>query len=367
MWIKEAFFKYALGIIMVLTIVLLAYHAAPAFSPILWFITAVLLPILFSTLLYYILRPVVHLLVSWKIPKYIAIILVYLAIILIGSLIAFTTLPKILEQIAVIANIPPEKFDALKNSTKAFIETVQNYITVAQTPAIEEAFISYVQKINPLLYQWSYSTITTLASIAIALILTPFVLFYFLRDDSLLVQAILRFVPLDFQDEASKTLYDIDETLSGFILGQMTIALLVGIFLFIGYSVIGLHEALSLALLAMLFYVVPILGTFIALIPAFIVGLSINLSMALKVVAVMYCAHLIEGNFLTPRIMSERLKIHPLTIIFLLLAAGSLYGLPGLILVTPTYAILKVIILNLYKIWCLRYTKAKMKKAEKSV
>lgn len=350
MWIQDRFFKYALAVIMILTIILLMYYAAPIFLPILWFITAILLPILFSTLLYYILRPVVAVLERWGLPRYAAIIVVYIGIVLVSALATFTAVPKIMEQIALIGDIPPEKIEALKTNTKSMIGLVQKYISIAKTPAIEDALITYVQKINPILYKFAYNTISTLASIAIALVLTPFVLFYFLRDDELFAAAILRYIPASYRNEVESTLKDVDETLSGFILGQMTIALVVGVFLFFGYTLIGLHEALSLAFLAMLFYVVPILGTFIALVPAFIVGLSVNLSMALKVVAVMYVAHLIEGNFLTPRIMSQRLKIHPLTIILLLLAAGSLYGLIGLILVTPTYAIAKVIIWNLYKV-----------------
>lgn len=350
MWIEQNFFKYATGAIMVLAIILLTYYASPVFSPIFWFVTAILLPILFSGLLYYIIRPLVYKLVAWKVPKYLAILLVFFGILLFSFIIAFTLVPKVGTQMAQIANVPPEKVEALKHNTKAIINDLQGYISVAKTPAIEEALLSYVQKVNPWLYTIAYNTISTLASIAIALVLTPFVLFYFLRDDELFVDYVLRFVPDKFKAEVKKTINDIDQTLSGFILGQMTIALVVGVFLYIGYTIIGLNEALSLALLAMIFYVVPILGTFIAIVPAFIVGLSVDLSMAMKVVAVMYCAHLIEGNFLTPRIMSHRLQIHPLTIILLLLAAGTLYGLVGLILVTPIYAMLKVIVWNLYKI-----------------
>ena len=156
---------------------------------------------------------------------------------------------------------------------------------------------------------------------------------------------------------------DIDETLSGFILSQLTVAAVVGFFLFCGYLLIGLPHALLLALFAMIFYVIPILGTVIAIIPALVVGLTINLGMAVKIILVMLFAHLLEVNILTPRLMSHRLKIHPLTIILLLLAAGSLYGIFGLLLVTPTYAILKVIVWNLYKISRLRYQIAKSKAA----
>jgi predicted PurR-regulated permease PerM len=161
-------------------------------------------------------------------------------------------------------------------------------------------------------------------------------------------------------------LNDIDGTLSEFIVAQMMIAGIVAFFLFCGYLIIGLPHPLALALFAMIFYVIPFLGTFIAIIPALLIGLSISLPMAGKVILVMIIAHLIEGHLLTPRLMSSRLKIHPLTVILLLLAAGSLYGILGLLLVTPTYAILKVLTWNLYKISRLHYTIAKNKAVERT-
>jgi predicted PurR-regulated permease PerM len=230
-------------------------------------------------------------------------------------------------------------------------------------PTLENLFLDYLPKINAVLSHLVVSSITTLADIAISLVLTPFVLYYFFRDDALFSRFILRFVPTQFQEEVHKILQDVDTTLSEFITAQMTVAGLIGGVLLIGYLLIGLPHALPLALFAMIFYVIPFLGTFIAIIPALGVALSIDMFMTLKVIAVMFGAHFVESNLLTPRLMSHRLNIHPLTIILLLLAAGSLYGLFGLLLVTPTYAILKVIIWNIYKISHLRYIMAKTKEA----
>lgn len=361
MWYKDNFFRYTIGIILVLTIILLLYNTAPVFSPILWFVAAILLPILFSTLLYYVLRPFVTFLESCRIPRYLAILITYLCVVILGCLVFLIIVPRLMDELAVIKNIPPEKIESFKSSSKEWIEILKSYVSISQLPAIENVLYDYIQKINPLFYQLIYNTITTFASIAIALVLTPFVLFYFLRDDHLFSKSILRFVPHQYQDEVQKILHDVDDTLSGFILAQMTVALLVGVFLMCGYFLIGLPEAMPLALFAMIFYIIPILGTFIAVIPALLVGTTISLSMVVKVILVMLFAHLIEANLLTPRIMSQRLQIHPLTVILLLLAAGTLYGLVGLLLVTPTYAIVKVIVWNFYKITRLRYAIAKNK------
>lgn len=358
-WLEGAFYEYTVAIILVLLIVLLLYYTSPVFSPILWFIAAVFLPILFATFLYHALRPVVNFLDRW-LPPVLSILLTYCVIAGPVTLLILFFIPEVTE---LISHVTPEKIQSVNANIKDFLLNFK--LPIPHIP--EELLAGYLPKINAFVYKLSVNLISTLANITISLILTPFVLFYFLRDDNLFSRFVLRFVPTQFQDEATKILQEIDVTLSEFILTQLTVAGVVGVFILCGYLVIGLPHALLLALLAMIFYVIPILGAFIAVIPAIFVALSINLAMVWKVVAVVAIAHMLEAYVITPRMMSQRLKIHPLTIILLLFAAGSLYGIFGLLIVTPTYAILKVIIWNLYKISRLRYQIAKSKAAAESL
>lgn len=358
MWIKETFFKYATAILLVVTIILVLYQTAPVFYPILWFVAAILLPILFATLLYYILRPLVRLLGRW-ISRPLAILAVYAFVAIISLIIALVIIPDIT---ATINDVSPEKIASIKESSSHLFEKLKSYIPFSNIPMIENLLVSYAPKVNSVIYHAIVNLISTIADIAIAIALTPIVLYYFLKDDDLFSGSVIRFIPTKFQDEAQKILHDVDATLSEFILAQMTVALVIGSLLCIGYFLIGLPNAFSLALFAMIFYVIPFFGTFIAIIPALIVGATVSWIMILKVVVVMVVAHFCESNLLTPRLMSQRLKIHPLTIILLLLAAGTLYGIMGMLLVTPTYAILKVVIWNLYKIFKLHYAEAKSQK-----
>ncbi|MBA3958557.1 MAG: AI-2E family transporter [Parachlamydiaceae bacterium] len=357
MWYEEKFYKYTIGIILVLLIILLLYLTFPFFAPILWFIAAIFLPVLFSAFLYYVFRPLVNFVERW-IPRYLAILVVYLLAVVVVSIIFLIFVPQLIET---VTNISPDKIESMNQRFNDILAKLKSYIPISNVPLIENVVVSYLPKINQFLYQLSINMVTTLAGIAISLALTPFVLFFFLRDDSLFAKSVLRFVPPQFISEVESILQDIDSTLSNFILAQLTLAGIIGIFLLIGYMIIGLPHSASLAIFAMIFYVIPFLGTFIAIIPALIVALTISFWMALKVILVMFIAHFIEANILTPRLMSQRLQIHPLTIIFLLLAAGSLYGIFGLLLVTPTYAILKVIVWNIYKIWKLHNNVAKGK------
>lgn len=355
MWFREPFFKYSVGILLVLLIILLAYYTAPVFSPILWFSAAVLLPILFATLLYYILRPVVGFLNRW-LPTYLSILLIYLIIGFLGAIAAYYVGPFLSLE---FAKISQEKVEALKASFSNFSERLKQHISPTYLTLIEDMVTTFSIKFNEVVYKQSLNLVTALANITVALILTPFVLFYFLKDDVLFSRSVLRYVPSQFQEEIQKTLTDVDKTLEEFIQSQMIVAFVVGFFVFVGYLFIGLPNALALSFFAVIFYVIPFLGTFLSLIPALFIAIPLGMSMILKTIAVVLLAHLLETNLLTPKIMSKRLNIHPLTIILLLLAAGSLYGIIGLLLVTPTYAIIKVVVWNLYKISKLRYIEAK--------
>lgn len=355
MWIEGDFFKYIIGVILVLLMTLLLYYNLPIFYLILWFLAAIFLPILFSTLFYYILRPFVTYFSKWM-PKFIAILLQY---VIVGTFITLMLVIFIPEVSSVISSLSTDRVDTFKDHFKKIIGYITDYIPFSNLPYFEKLFIDNLPKINSYIYSFTINLLSAVAGIAVAIGLTPFILYYFLRDDNLFSRFILRFVPANYQEEAQSIMTDIDTALAGFITAQTTIASITGCFLLIGYVIIGLPYPLSLAIFGMIFYVIPFLGTFIAVIPALIVGISVGLSLTFKVLIVMLSAHLIEANLITPRLMSSNLKIHPLTIILLLLIGGSLFGILGLILITPAYAILKVIVWNIYKIFRLKYVMAK--------
>jgi predicted PurR-regulated permease PerM len=346
MWIEEKFFKYTIAIILVLVTGLLFYYSTPIFYFAAWLLATILLPILFAILLYYLLRPLVNLLAT-LIPRYVAILLLYLFIAVVIIAIGIFTVPEL---IGVLDSLSASNFDAIKARIDKIVSYVSDHLPFVNVVSIEKLFTENLPKINSFLYQIASDFIRSVASLSIALALTPFILYYFLRDDFLFANYLLGFIPENHKSEIQKIIRDVDTTLAGFISTQATIALIVGSFLFVGYSLIGLPYALLLALFAVVFYVIPFLGTFIAIIPALLVAASIHVAMVLHVVIVMIIAHFIEAYIITPRMMSQTLKIHPLTIILLLVIGGSLFGLLGLVLIIPVYSIIKVFVSNLYKI-----------------
>ena len=132
------------------------------------------------------------------------------------------------------------------------------------------------------------------------------------------------------------------------------VCLAVGFLTFIGFLIIHLPYALLLGLIIAVTNIIPYLGPFIGAAPAVIVGFLDSPSKALLAVIIVVIVQQIDGNIMSPLIIGKRLDMHPLTIIVLLLVAGNLAGVLGMILAVPVYAVVKTVVINVYRLWQLR-------------
>lgn len=348
MLFKSRFFKYVIGINLVLLIIFLLYNIGFLFKPVIEFVATLFFPILLAGVLYYVLRPVVRQLEKVPMPRSIAILLVYF-VILVCFLIVMTYVgPLLVEQVSALTAQPSEKIQAVREKTSSIMNLLHlNY----STQEIKDALTSLLYKANEFISQNLVQALSTVTHFAVLIFITPFILYYFLKDDRTLYSYFITIIPVRYQKEAKMFLYDIDTTLSMFITGQLMVASILGLMLLIGYLLIGLHSAVLLALLAAVFITIPILGSLIAIIPALLVGLSDSPFMAFKVLVVMLSAQTLESNLITPQIMSQRLNIHPLILMLVLIASGSLYGVVGLFLATPVYAVLRVVIADAFSVY----------------
>jgi predicted PurR-regulated permease PerM len=195
------------------------------------------------------------------------------------------------------------------------------------------------------------STVTGAAMIAIII---PFVLFYLLKDGESFSQLIVKWFPIKHQEEVKKILSQMNFTLSSYIQGQIIVSLIVGLLIYVGYLVIGLDYSLFLALIATVANIIPFLGPVIGLVFALVVGMMHSLKMTILVTVVVLSVQAIDSNYISPKILGQKLDIHPLTIIFILLFAGNFAGLLGMLIGVPIYALSKVIITNIYRLWKLK-------------
>ena len=150
---------------------------------------------------------------------------------------------------------------------------------------------------------------------------------------------------------ASRMMYQGHYQVAQYIRGQIIVAICVAIMFCIGYSIVGLDYAIALGVVSGFLNIIPLLGSFIAVIPAFIIALITSPVMVLKVAIVMMVEQTIEGRFIAPQVLGNNLKIHPVTILIVLLSAGKAFGLVGVILGVPGYAVIKVIVGEFYELY----------------
>ena len=121
------------------------------------------------------------------------------------------------------------------------------------------------------------------------------------------------------------------------------------IFLYIGYAIIGLDYALLLAIFALFMNLIPFIGPWVAFLPAALLAVIQDPVLLLWVSGITLVAQQIESNLITPNVMGQTLKLHPLTVITVVLAAGNIAGFIGMLIAIPTYAVVKTIIQNIWR------------------
>lgn len=350
MWIQQRFFKYASGTILILTIIFLAGKIDYFLWPFQKIITAIFFPLVISGLLYYIMRPFVHFFAKY-INKTMSILLVFSIFITAGYVFFQFSSTTISEQVQQLSTQFPEKVEKLSDQSKS----VGGHMFGRESiQTLDRKINLYSQTVFHLIEKNMLNILSIITNIATILAMVPFILFYLLRDDEKIRPHLLNYLPENRVEEGNRILLDIDKTLSVYIVGQMLIALSDGIFLYIGFIIIGLHNSLILALFAMLMTIVPFIGPIIGIIPAVLVAVLQSPFMVFKVILVALIAQQLDGNLVTPKVMGSRLELHPLTVIFLLLLAGSMYGFIGILIAIPLYSVIKVTLKNLIKFYKLR-------------
>ncbi|WP_409299701.1 AI-2E family transporter [Peribacillus sp. SCS-155] len=352
MWINKPFFQYASGTLLIILIILLLGKIDYFLWPFQKMIATLFFPIVISGLLYYLLRPLVGLLTR-HMPKTVSIGIVYLAISGLVYIAVHFSGQMIGDQLQSISKEFPNKLEEITSESEKAIQQ-NDFGIINNNEKLKEKALRYFSSLSGKISGNLASVFSTLASIATVLVLVPFLLFYFLKDDDKLRPFLLKYIPREVESEGNVILKDVDKALSTYIIGQVTIAFVDGVLMYLGYLLIGLDYALILALFAMFLTVVPFLGPFLGIIPALFVALQQEPFMLIKVLLVLLAVQQLEGNLVTPHVMGKKLNIHPVTIILLLLVAGALYGFIGILIAIPLYSVVKTLIRNFRLFYRLR-------------
>lgn len=339
---------------MVLLVIFLLSEVQFLVNPILSLVATLFFPLIFAGFLFYILKPVVEFLSRSKyIPRTLAIFIVFFVIIGGAVLGGFTVGGKIEEQVMQFAKDVPSILEKNEEQTKQVIN--ENNFGLMSYEEAKQKLLTFIKDHGERIGKNVAVIISSITSFVTVLVIVPFIVFYFLKDGHKLLPFILKYLPQKHHIEGRRILTDIDKALSTYIGGQMIVALVNGFLMYIGYLIIGVEYALVLALFIVITAVVPIIGPALGVLPALIIGLMTDPFMAVKILILLTIVQQIEGNLVSPLIIGNKLSIHPLTVILLLLVAGKLYGFIGILLAVPLYSVLKVLTKNFYRLYQLRH------------
>ncbi|WP_279082172.1 AI-2E family transporter [Lactobacillus apis] len=317
------------------------------------FVSAILPPLLLALIQYYIMNPLVDILErKFKVPRVVTIIGLFLLVAVLLVWIVNTLLPIVQTQVDSLIRHWPHIWNdatiAVQNMlSDPQFHSVKNNINDAIARAQDMIFKSGQHAIDAALDNIS-SAISIVTMIFMTLLTAPFILFFMLKDGHNLRPYLTQFAPKRWQNSFGELLYDINTALSSYIRGQLTVAFWVGIMFAIGYSIIGLPYGIALAVLSAFLNLIPYFGTFIAFIPAIVIGIMISLPMFIKVLIVFAVEQTIESRLISPLVMGNKMEMHPVTTILLLIGSSAVWGLWGVIFGIPIYAILKIIIMRVY-------------------
>ncbi|PWU69136.1 AI-2E family transporter [Gracilibacillus dipsosauri] len=339
---------YILGIFILIGIMIYIYTKISfIFYPLEVILSTIVPPVILAFIAYYLLNPIVNLLEQFRIKRIWGIVILILGIS--GALtgIILLTAPAIEAQVKDLVQSFP---NYLKQFGESFTNWVQNSFL---GPYYDEGYQWLMDRLSELPqligtyisdgFQGVQNVASKVTSTVVAIVTFPIILFFLLKDGEKFKNFMIKVFPPKFRDDTKQILSNMDTQVGSYIQGQIIVATVIGILLFIGYLIIGLDYAFTLAIVAAITSVVPYLGPTIAIIPAVIIAIVDSPFMLLKLAIVWIAVQFLEGNFVSPNIMGKTMQIHPLTIILVLLIAGNLFGVIGVILGIPGYAILKVL------------------------
>ncbi|MCX7186471.1 MAG: AI-2E family transporter [Methylophilaceae bacterium] len=334
------------GWLIVTTLLVLIYLLSP-----------ILAPFLAAAILAYICNPIVDSIENWSLGKIrfgrtTASLIMTLVVIMAVLLLLLIVLPLLQKELMMVVERLPIYTTYLKLHLDPWL--MQNFgITLEFNTEKLQTILSENWKSAGGLMGSMLLTLSSHGMIIIAwllnLLLVPLVLFYFLRDWHQLLASIGELVPRKMFDTTKKIATDIDAVLAAFLRGQLTVMLLMSVFYTIGLKLAGLDLALPIGILAGALGFVPYLGIGLGILLATISGLlEFNtLSQFTPIVVVFSLGQLLESMWLTPNLVGDRIGLHPVAVIFSLLAGGQLFGFTGVLLALPASAAIAVALRHL--------------------
>lgn len=313
----------------------------------LWTIRPVLAPFLLAVAIAYIIAPLVNTLARLGLGRGWAILAVYAAIVALLALVVVKVLPQVLDETRRLAEAIP----AYSLMARGWVDGVQQRVReMGIHPGVRDVLnrlITDVEvgSVRTLEHLLDVSTLQKAAGLLASLLLAPFLAFYLLKDMERFKEKFVRSLPGRYRQDILALLRGLDQVLAGFVRGQIMLALAVGTLAGVATWLLGLKYNILLGLWAGSTEFIPYVGPVLGALPSVLAGLSVGPVTGIETAVAFAIIQQIENAVLSPKIMGESVGLHPLAVLFVVLAGGYLAGPWGLILALPVTGLGRVL-------WC---------------
>lgn len=298
----------------------------------------------FALMLAYFFDPLYKFLLNKRVPKVLAIIVVFGIIIALLILTIVFLIPSVIGQLNILYKEIPNFIENYQNLILSIKPQLSKFIDPDNVEILLKENLSELQKS---ILGFSQSIIIYLSnivsSITFGIVIIPLILFYLMRDIVIFKENLYIFISRENKKEFKEALEEIDHIISGFIRGRIIVCFIVGTLIGIGLYFLNLKFALIIGIVSGVFNFVPYLGPIVGVILALIFALGNSWWTLLMILILFVLVNQLEAIYLNPNILGKGLGLHPLTVILSILICGQLLGILGVLVAVPLAAIFKVL------------------------
>jgi predicted PurR-regulated permease PerM len=226
--------------------------------------------------------------------------------------------------------LPMQKDELYQNQSERFIDFLQQAISSGIT-----FFYHFIRRVANLSIN--------IVSRIVELVVVPVLTFYFVRDWKLIVDWFVNLFAIRSREKVRNILMEMGQIIGDFLQGQFLLCSIIGGCMFIGLYSLNIKYPLVLAILAAITEAIPIIGPILASVPAIILGLTISPLVGLKVALFCFILQQLENHIIVPKVMGDRINLHPTIVIISLLLSGQFFGVLGMMVALPATALLKIL------------------------
>ncbi len=315
----------------------------------LWLLSNILLPFVLGMAIAYFLDPVADRLQRIGLSRTLSAVIILVGFFILATLVFVLLLPTVVEQVVGLVSRLPQYFSALFDLGRSMWERTLSMLDPNEVNQLKAPFASAVQRLTELLATFLngvFDQSLKIVNVLTLLSVTPLVAFYLLRDWPRVLETVDGWLPLEHAATIREQAQAIDLVLAGYVRGVATVCITLGAFYAVALSLVGLNFGLTIGLIAGGISFIPYVGTFVGLVTS--VGVAAvqfwpDWVMIAVVLGVFFTGQILTDYVLTPRLVGDRIGLHPLWVIFGLFAGGALFGFLGILLAMPVCAAIGVL------------------------